>query len=41
MSAQLRPRHPTNSRIWNRRLHRWAALALALPFLVVAATGVV
>lgn len=41
MSKPLRPRHPTNSRIWNRRLHRWAAVAVALPFLVVAATGVV
>ena len=29
-----------NPRIWNRRLHRWGALAVALPFLVVLCTGV-
>jgi hypothetical protein len=28
-------------RIWNRRLHRWVAVAVAGPFLVVAATGIV
>ena len=30
----------TNPRIWNRRLHRWGAAAVALPFLVVLCTGV-
>jgi uncharacterized iron-regulated membrane protein len=33
-------RHPANARIWNRRLHRWAAVGVAVPFLVVAASGV-
>jgi uncharacterized iron-regulated membrane protein len=28
-----------NPRIWNRRLHRWGALAVAVPFLVVICTG--
>jgi hypothetical protein len=28
-----------NPRIWNRKLHRWGAIAVALPFLVVIATG--
>ena len=29
-----------NPRVWNRRLHRWASIAVALPFLVVITTGV-
>jgi uncharacterized iron-regulated membrane protein len=28
-----------NFRIWNRKLHRWGAVATALPFLVVLGTG--
>lgn len=28
-----------NPRIWNRKLHRWGAIAVALPFLVVICTG--
>ncbi len=28
-----------NPRIWNRKLHRWGAIAVALPFLIVIATG--
>lgn len=28
-----------NPRIWNRRLHRWGAIAVALPFLLMLATG--
>lgn len=28
-----------NPRIWNRKLHRWGAIAVAVPFLVVIATG--
>jgi uncharacterized iron-regulated membrane protein len=40
LTERPRPRHPANSRIWNRRLHRWVAVAVALPFLIVAATGV-
>jgi uncharacterized iron-regulated membrane protein len=29
-----------NLRIWNRKLHRWGAIAVAVPFLIVIATGV-
>lgn len=29
----------SNPRIWNRKLHRWGAIATALPFLVVIVTG--
>lgn len=29
-----------NFRIWNRKLHRWGSIAVALPFLVVLCTGV-
>lgn len=29
-----------NPRLWNRKLHRWVALAVALPFLVVITTGI-
>jgi uncharacterized iron-regulated membrane protein len=29
-----------NPRIWNRKLHRWGAIAVALPFLVVVTTGI-
>jgi uncharacterized iron-regulated membrane protein len=29
----------SNPRIWNRRLHRWGAAFVAVPFLVVIATG--
>ena len=29
----------SNPRIWNRKLHRWGAALVALPFLVVIATG--
>jgi uncharacterized iron-regulated membrane protein len=29
----------SNPRIWNRRLHRWGAALVALPFLVVLVTG--
>jgi uncharacterized iron-regulated membrane protein len=28
-----------NPRIWNRRLHRWGAVAVAVPFLLVLCTG--
>ncbi len=28
-----------NPRIWNRKLHRWGAIATALPFLVVLGSG--
>lgn len=34
------PHHRPNPRVWNRRLHRWGALAIGIPFLVVIATGV-
>jgi uncharacterized iron-regulated membrane protein len=30
----------SNPRVWNRKLHRWGALAVALPFLVVIGTGI-
>ena len=30
----------SNPRIWNRKLHRWGAIAVALPFLVVICTGI-
>ena len=29
-----------NPRIWTRKLHRWGAIAVALPFLLVIVTGV-
>ena len=29
-----------NPRLWNRKLHRWVALGVALPFLVVITTGI-
>lgn len=29
-----------NPRIWNRRLHRWGAVAIALPFLLVICSGI-
>ena len=29
----------SNPRIWNRKLHRWGAIAAAIPFLIVIATG--
>ncbi len=28
-----------NPRIWNRKLHRWGSIAVALPFIVVICTG--
>ena len=28
-----------NPRIWNRKLHRWGAVAVAIPFLIVICTG--
>lgn len=28
-----------NPRLWNRRLHRWGSIAVALPFLLVIASG--
>ncbi len=28
-----------NPRVWNRKLHRWGAIAVALPFLCVICTG--
>ena len=28
-----------NPRIWNRKLHRWGAIAVALPFFIVLCTG--
>ena len=28
-----------NPRIWNRKLHRWGSVAVALPFVVVICTG--
>ncbi|MEN9593245.1 MAG: hypothetical protein RJA21_1721, partial [Gemmatimonadota bacterium] len=28
-----------NPRIWNRKLHRWGSIAVALPFFVVICTG--
>ena len=30
----------SNPRIWNRRLHRWGAIAVAIPFLLVICTGI-
>ncbi len=30
-----------NLRIWNRKLHRWGAIAVAVPFLIVIATGLI
>lgn len=30
----------TNPRLLNRRLHRWGAIAVALPFLLVISTGI-
>jgi hypothetical protein len=30
----------SNPRIWNRKLHRWGAIAVALPFLVVICSGI-
>ncbi len=35
------PPHRPNPRVWNRRLHRWGAVAIGIPFLVVIVTGVV
>src|SRR6476620_1879572 len=29
-----------NPRIWNRKLHRWGAIAVAVPFLIVICTGI-
>ncbi len=29
-----------NPRLWMRKLHRWGAILIALPFLVVIATGI-
>lgn len=29
-----------NPRIWNRKLHRWGAVLVAVPFLVVLCTGI-
>jgi uncharacterized iron-regulated membrane protein len=29
-----------NWRIWNRKIHRWGALIVALPFLIVILTGI-
>lgn len=31
--------HRPNPRVWNRRLHRWGAVAIALPFLLILVTG--
>jgi hypothetical protein len=31
--------HRPNPRFWNRRLHRWGAVAIGVPFLVVICTG--
>jgi uncharacterized iron-regulated membrane protein len=28
-----------NPRIWNRKLHRWGSISVAIPFLIVIATG--
>jgi uncharacterized iron-regulated membrane protein len=30
----------SNPRIWNRKLHRWGAVGVALPFLLVLVTGI-
>ncbi|HYD51017.1 MAG TPA: PepSY-associated TM helix domain-containing protein [Gemmatimonadaceae bacterium] len=30
----------SNPRIWNRKLHRWGAIGVALPFLLVISTGI-
>ena len=30
----------SNPRIWNRKLHRWGAIVVAVPFLLVLVTGV-
>jgi uncharacterized iron-regulated membrane protein len=30
---------PVNPRVWNRKLHRWGAIAVALPFILVISTG--
>ena len=29
-----------NPRVWNRKLHRWGAIGVALPFLVVICSGI-
>jgi uncharacterized iron-regulated membrane protein len=29
----------SNPRIWNRKLHRWGSISVAIPFLIVIATG--
>lgn len=29
-----------NFRVWNRKLHRWGSLTIAVPFLVVLCTGI-
>jgi uncharacterized iron-regulated membrane protein len=31
---------PINWRIWNRKLHRWGAILIALPFFLVLITGI-
>lgn len=31
--------HRPNPRVWNRRLHRWGAVTIGIPFLVVICTG--
>src|SRR5262245_53283076 len=31
---------PINIRVWGRKLHRWGALLVAAPFLVVIVTGI-
>jgi uncharacterized iron-regulated membrane protein len=31
--------HRPNPRVWNRRLHRWGAIAVGLPFLLIIITG--
>ncbi|MBL8795507.1 MAG: PepSY domain-containing protein [Planctomycetia bacterium] len=32
---------PINWRIWTRKTHRWGAILVALPFLVVSITGII
>lgn len=31
---------PINTRYWNRKTHHWGAMLIALPFLIVLATGI-
>ena len=39
--ASVPPAGPSrpNPRVWNRRLHRWGAVAIGVPFLLIIGTG--